>query len=170
MSLLDLLSSFLEPFLELIPRLARRPANNEWMVIDSPFGVRLGTLPVFHVPSITHIEYFPKHALPIDCGLQRATTADSSPVAVNATAMIIISDPVLCREKVGSEYEEAAAMAIRSVVCEMVMGHNFSHLIDLLLDGEGEIEIDHLLAEMGIDLHAFRVEDMQGVVPLSVLN
>jgi len=170
MNLFELLSNFLEPFLELVPRLARRPAANEWMVIDSPFGVRLGTLPILYVPFITHIEYFPKHSLPIDCGLQRATTADSSPVAVNATAMVSISDAILCRERVGEEYEEAAAMAIRSVVCEVVMGHNFSHVTELWLDGEGELEIDHLLAELGMELDVFRVEDMQCVIPVSLLQ
>lgn len=170
MSIFELLSNFLEPFLELIPRLARRPAGNEWMVVDSIFGVREGNLPVLYVPSLTHIEYFPSCSLPIDCGLQRATTADNMPVAINATAVVRITDPVLCRSEVGGSYEEAASMAIRHVVCEMVMGHNFSHVTELCMDGSGEEEMAVALEEIGIELAAFRIEDLQQIIPISVLN
>ncbi len=170
MSIFELLSNFLEPFLELIPRLAKRPAANEWMVVDSIFGVRRGTLPVIYVPSLTHIDYFPRHSLPIDCGLQRATTADGVPIAINATAVIRISDPVLCREVVGDSYEEAASMAIRHVVCSMAMEHNLTHVAELWIDGAGEDEMAESTEDFGVELVVFRVEDLQQIIPLSLLS
>jgi regulator of protease activity HflC (stomatin/prohibitin superfamily) len=178
MNLLDLLSAFLEPLLDLFPRIARRPASNEWMVVDRWFrGVRVRTSPVLHVPFITHVEYLPKYEMPIDCGLQRVTSADGKNIAVNATALVVISDPVLCRDRAGEEYEETISLLIRSVVCDLVSGHNWSHIQDMITDNHGyeEIEdnyeeIEDNLQHFGIDLITFRIEDLQEVFPVSLLQ
>jgi hypothetical protein len=170
MSLFELLSNFLEPFLELFPRVARRPAANEWMVIDSPWGVRIGSLPILYIPTLSHVEYYPKHALPIDCGLQRVTTADGKKVAINATALIEIVDPVVLRLAVGGEHEEASAMSIRHAVCETAMGHNLSHLIAMWQEGEGFDDVSEYLYSIGIELSVVKVEDLQSVIPLSLLS
>lgn len=171
MNLLDLLSAFLEPLFDLVPRIARRPASNEWMVVDRWFkGVRVRTSPVFHLPFITHVEYLPKHEIPIDCGLQRVTSADSKNIAVNATALVEISDPVLCRDRAGEEYEETASLIIRSVVCDLISGHNWSHIQDMMCDDAGYEEIEDSLSRFGIDLIQFKIEDLQEVFPISVLQ
>ncbi len=171
MNLLDLLSSFLESFLDLLPRLAKRPQSNEWMVVDRLFGgVVIRTAPVLHIPAITHVEYLPAHEIPIDCGLQRVTSADGKNIAVNATALVVISDPVLCRDRAGEEYEEATSLIIRSVVCDLVAGHNWSHIQDMMTDHYGYAEIEELLGRFGIDLVTFRIEDLQEVFPISLLQ
>lgn len=171
MNLLDLLSAFLEPLFDLIPRIARRPASNEWMVVDRWFrGVVIKTAPVLHLPFITHVEYLPKHEIPIDCGLQRVTSADGKNIAVNATALIEIADAVVCRDKAGEEYEETVALIIRSVVCDLIAGHNWSHLQDMIGDHAGYEEIEDNLRRFGIELISFKVEDLQEVFPLSLLQ
>jgi len=131
--------------LDLFPRIARRPASNEWMVVDRWFkGVRIRTSPVLHIPFVTHVEYLPKHEIPIDCGLQRVTSADGKNIAVNATALIYISDPVVCRDRAGEEYEETISL--------------------------GYEEIESQLSHFGIDLITFRIEDLQEVFPVSLLQ
>jgi len=171
MNLLDLLSAFLEPLLDLIPRIARRPASNEWMVVDRLFrSVVIKKVPVIHFPFITHIEYLPKHEIPIDCGLQRVTSADQYSVAVNATALIQIIDPVVCRDKAAQDYEETVSLIIRSVVCDIVSNHNWSHVQDLMNDGHGFDEISESIERFGIELVSFRIEDLQQVLPISMLQ
>jgi hypothetical protein len=171
MNLLDLLSSFLEPFLDLCPRIARRPQSNEWMVVDRWFGgVVIRSTPVFHIPAITHVEYLPAYEIPIDCGLQRVTSADSKNIAVNATALVTISDPVLCRDRAGESYEETISLIIRSVVCDIVAGHNWGHIQDMMTDHYGYDEIENLLSRFGVDLVTFRIEDLQEVFPISLLQ
>ena len=171
MNLLDLLSTFLEPLLDLFPRIARRPASNEWMVVDRWFkGVRIRTSPVLHIPFVTHVEYLPKHEIPIDCGLQRVTSADGKNIAVNATALICISDPVVCRDRAGEEYEETISLIIRSVVCDLVSGHNWSHIQDMITENHGYEEIESQISHFGIDLITFRIEDLQEVFPISLLQ
>lgn len=171
MSLFDLVGSLLEPLFDLVPRLTRRPASNEWMVIDSLLkGPRESLRPALHVPAFTPVDYLPKHQVPIDCGLQRVTTADGVNVAVNATARVEIVDPIVCRQLTSTDWEEAAAMIIRSQVCETATGHNWSHLQDLWLDGEGMEEIGYDLQEIGMSLVVFRVEDAQEVIPLSLMQ
>ena len=167
MSLLDLLSSFLQPIFDLVPRIARRPTSYEWMVVDSWIkGVRLSESPRLHCPAVTHIEYMPACEIPIDCGIQRITTADNISVIVNATCRITIEDPILCRDKVSEEWEEASAMIARSHVCDFVSGHNWSHLPNLSIDKVGIEQIEEDLAEMGIAISVFKVEDLQQVIPI----
>lgn len=171
MNLLDLLSSFLEPILDLIPRIARRPASNEWLVVDRwTSGVSIATSPVFHFPAITHVEYIPKHEIPLDCGLQRVTSADQYSIAVNATALVQIVDPIVCRDRCAEDYEETVSLIIRSVVCDIVSGHNWMHVQDMMNDGHGFDEISESIERFGIELISFRIEDLQEVFPLSMLQ
>jgi len=171
MSLFDLISGLLEPFFALVPRIAHRPQTNEWLVVDRWFGHTKQTVnPVVYIPALTHVEYLPKNEIPIDCGLQRVTTADDLSVAVNATAVIRIIDPVLCREKAAEGYEELSSIYIRGVVCDLISGHNWSYLGELL---EKDRYFDEIHAELdyyGIELVAFQVEDLQQVIPLSLLQ
>ena len=171
MSLFELLSGFLQPLFDLVPRLSRRPQSNEWLVIDSWLkGPRTSVLPVLHCPSLTPVQYFPKCEVPIDCGLQRMTTADGSPVGVNATCRVVVIDPLVVREKVGEDWEEAAAMIVRSVVCDLVSSHNLSHLFELMADGAGWEEVNDDLQYIGCELGALCIEDFQQIIPLSILS
>ena len=171
MSLFDLISGLLEPFFALVPRIAHRPQTNEWLVIDRWFGHTKQTVnPVVFIPALTHVEYLPKNEIPIDCGLQRVTTADDKSVAVNATSVIKITDPVLCRDRAAEGYEELSSIFIRGVVCDLISGHNWSHLSELI---ERDTYFDEIHAELeyyGIELVSFQVEDLQQVIPLSLLQ
>ena len=171
MSLFDLISGLLEPFFDLVPRIAHRPQSNEWMVVDRMFGhVKVIARPRLYIPALTHVEYLPKQEIPIDCGLQRVTTADDEPVAVNATAIIKITDPVLCRDKAAEGYEEVTSLLIRGVVCDLIGGHNWSYLGQLISEGSYFNEVYSELEYYGIELVSLQVEDLQVVIPLSVLR
>ncbi len=171
MSLFELFSSFLQPLFDLVPRLARRPQSNEWLVVDSWLkGPRTSVLPILHCPAITPVQYFPRCEVPIDCGLQRMTTADGSPVAVNATCRIMVVDPLLARDKVDEDWEEAGAMIVRSVVCDLVTNHNLSHLFELLSDNAGWDDANDELQYLGCELSFLCVEDFQQIIPVSVLS
>ena len=170
MSLLDLLATFLQPIFDLVPRIARRPASNEWMVVDSWLrGVNVKTRPRLHCPALTHVEYLPSCEIPIDCGIQRITTADGLSVVVNATCRILIEDPILCRDKVSEEWEEASAMIVRSHLCDIISGHNFGYLPDLNIEHVGIEDIQHDLVEMGIALTVLKVEDLQQVIAIGTV-
>lgn len=170
MSLLDLLSSFLQPIFDLVPRIARRPTSYEWMIVDSWIkGVRLSKSPRLHCPALTHVEYIPSCEIPIDCGIQRITTADNFSVVVNATCRIVIEDPILCRDRVADEWEEASAMIARSHVCDIISGHNWSHLPDLCVDRVVSEQINQDLAAIGICISVFKVEDLQQVIPIGTI-
>jgi hypothetical protein len=170
MSLFDLFATFLQPIFDLVPRIARRPASNEWMIVDSWIaGVRVKTKPRLHCPAFTHVEYFPACEVPIDCGIQRITTADGASVIVNATCRIVIEDPIVCREKVDEEYEEAAAMIVRSHVCDLISGHNWTHLPDICSDKMETNDMAADLIQMGISLTTFKVEDLQQVFPVGTV-
>lgn len=173
-SLFDLLAQFLEPFLDAIPRIARRPASTEWMVIDTWLrGPRECRVPRLYVPLIDHVEYLPSTLQTIDCGLQRATTADGTAVAINATIRYSIVDPVLTRSILGQDWEEVVAQAVRADVCAAVMDHNYDHLKDIFAGVQDCIVCDDLyqfLDNCGIELQNFTVEDFQQVLSLSVLQ
>jgi len=170
MSIFELLASLLEPFFDLVPRLAHRPQSNEVMVVDGLFGVRTRKRARVFIPAFCHINYYPTSSQPVDCGLQRLTTADGVSVAVNATAVYTIGDPVLMRSVFGDDYHELVAMSLRSYVCEYVSGHNFTYLGEVL-DSDGIWnESAAELSESGIDLVAFMVEDLQEIIPLSLLQ
>lgn len=171
MSLFDLLANLVEPFFDLIPRLAHRPASNESLLVDPWWGqVRLSSQPWVYIPALTHVEYFPTYELPLDCGVQRLTSADGKSVAVNATASYLILNPITCRDSFGDGYDQLVALCIRGYVCEYVSGHNFDYLTEILDSNKIWNEISLELADAGIKLVDFRVEDLQEVFPLSVLQ
>jgi hypothetical protein len=130
MSLFSILADFIQPYVDLVPRVEQRPASNEWLVVDSPWRPPYCTrYPTLHAPWITHVERYPAAEYPIDCGYQSVTTADMQCVTVNATAIIVLDDPVTLREQVPyHNWEEWTAMTIRGCVEEVVSGHNLTHL------------------------------------------
>ena len=116
MSIFDILGEWIQPYLDLLPTVARRPASNEWMVVDGLFGVKESRWARLHIPAITHVEYFPSHEVPIDIGVQKLMDGACRPVLINCTARVCIADAVLCRESVGAEdWQEAAAQEGRSL-------------------------------------------------------
>jgi hypothetical protein len=144
MSLLDLLAAFLEPIFDLIPRIARRPASNEWMIVDGWVrGVRIRYRPFLHFPIVTHVAYFPSCEIPIDCGIQRVTTADGKSIVINATS--------------------------RSHLCDLASSHDFDDLVKLVKESVCISDISDDLAEMGLELIAFKVEDLQQVIPIGTV-
>ena len=170
MSLLDLLAAFLEPIFDLIPRIARRPASNEWMIVDGWIrGVRIRYRPFLHFPIVTYVAYFPSCEIPIDCGIQRVTTADGKSIVINATCRVIIADAILARDKVDEEYEEAASMIARSHLCDLASSHDFDDLVKLVQESVCISDISDDLAEMGLELIAFKVEDLQQVIPIGTV-
>lgn len=170
MTLTSLLADFIQPYLDLLPRVASRPPSNEWLIVDSIIkGPRVRYSPVLYVPSLTHIDYLPKREVPIDCGIQRLSTADGHAVGVNATAIVRIADPITCRDRLGEDWEEGVAIHIRADVCEMVTGHNLSHLQDVLSENQAWTFEDDLL-HYGIETVRFRIEDLQSVLALSILQ
>lgn len=170
MALSELFAEFLSPFLALLPRVAHRPPTNQWMVVDRWFGSsRQSENPIVYCPSLTHVEYLPKHEVELDCGVQKVTTADWVPLGINATARVKIVDPVLLRYEAGGmgegdepAWESIACQICRAFTCSIVQGHNVSQVQDLLCEIDTlELEVD--LTSIGLDLVAFKVEDLQQV-------
>ena len=168
MSLLELIGSFLEPFLDLVPRIAYRPASNQYMVVDRWYGgVKVSTVPVLHCPMLTHVEYFPRWEEAIDCGVQKLTTSCGKPVIVNATARVLIIDPIQLRAKAGTEWSETVAMQMRARVCEFARSKDeVSSECDSCLSGQ----IAEDLIYFGIELAQFQIEDAQEVMALSITS
>ena len=171
MSLSELISGALQPVLDLLPQVHARPASNEWGVADSWLGgVRTFSGPYLHIPATTHVEIYPKYEVPVDSGLQTLTTADSKTVAINATAIIRITDPVYLRSAVGvEEWETWTAMRIRGCVQEMITGHNWSYSLDKGEDLIEEMAYSELHA-FGIDVERVVLEDITECIPLRLLN
>lgn len=167
MSLSELLSNILQPFFDLLPRIEQRPSMTEWLVTDRWFGGHaIASGPVLFVPSLTHVERYPKAEHPIDVGFQSLTTADDNLVTVNATAIVVISDPLSLRQTVDYEsWESWVAMMVRRSVTEVISGHNFSHTIE-----HGE-EMVHSLCEStleyaGVELVQVVLEDLTKTRPM----
>lgn len=165
MALLELLSEFLQPLLDLVPRMSHRPASNEFMVYDGPVnGVSVKRWPVVYFPIVSHVEYYPRNEHPIDCGIQKLTDHENEPVIVNATMRIKIDDPVQLRQKAGSEtWEECIAMIARAAVCDAVWAHGTEGIHE-----EVAKVIRWELATLGVDIAKFKIEDTQFVFPISV--
>ena len=170
MSLSELVSGILQPVFDLMPQVHARPASNEWGVADSWLGgVRTFSGPLLHVPATTHVEIYPRCEVPIDTGLQTLTTADSKTVAVNATTILSVSDPILLRSIAGSEWQEYASMRIRGIVCEIIAGHKWSQSIHqaaefIAFDASSE------LLECGIEVHQVVLEDASETIPLRIFQ
>lgn len=167
MSLFDLVSEFLQPFLDAFPRFCRRPASYEFLVCDSPInGACVRYWPVLHSPLVTHVEYYPRFEHAIDCGIQKLETAKDQAVVVNATMRVTIFDPIQLRMKAGHEsWEETVSMIARSYVC------------DAVAETDGPIDIAAVkktmeaeLAYLGIEVVAFKIEDFQKVLAISITS
>ena len=171
MSLSELISSAVQPILDLMPQVHARPASNQWAVADSWLkGVSIFTGPYVHIPATTHIEIYPKCEIPIDTGLQTLTTADGKTVAINATAIVKIVDPIHMRGSVSEEsWEEWLAMRVRGCVQEVVTGHNWAYVLD-----KGESFIEELaygeLYTFGIELERLVLEDICETFSLRLMN
>ncbi len=171
MSLSELISSVAQPVLDLLPQVHARPASNEWGVADSWLGgIRTFRGPYLHIPATTHVEIYPKAEVPVDTGLQTLTTADSKTVAVNATAIVKITDPVYLRSTVGvEEWETWIAMRIRGCVQETITGHNWSYSLDKGEDLIEEMAYSELHA-FGIEVERVVLEDICETYALRLLN
>ena len=170
MTFAELLSSLLQPILDLIPRIAPRPKTTEWCLVDRWLGcVKMTDNPVVFIPTVTHVEYYPLLAHPIDVGLQSLTTADGISVCVNATVIILINDPCLLRSVVDYDsWEELVSMRVRWIVTNVVTGHNWSMTRDTGDDICFE-EVEEDLLEIGIDLKRLVFEDLTVARPIRLL-
>ena len=171
MSLSELISGILQPVFDLLPRVATRPAANEYGVVDRWWGgVKVFTSPLLYVPVLTHVEYWPKCQVPVDQGLQTLTTACGKTVGVNATTIVKITDPVVLRVYASiDDWEVWASMKIRGIVQEVVTAHNWGQSIDTAADF---IEIDAYsdLLECGLEVQQVVLEDSCEVLPLRLLG
>ena len=160
MSLLDVLGSVLESFLDLIPRVCHRPAANEFLVIDSPYSVRETRYPQLYVPALTHCEYYPAVSTPIDCGIQSAITADNQTISLSISAVVRIFDPLTLRSEVQSEdWEALLSLLIRRRVLEEAYGLNLGQFRDSAHQFiKSDLTDD--LCEYGVDLESLTIEDL----------
>ena len=170
MSLSELISSVAQPLLDLLPQVHARPASNEWGVKDSLWGKpRTFRGPLLHVPAITHVEIYPSHEVPIDTGLQTLTSFCGKTVAVNATTILRVFDPILLRSVAGIEWQEYASMRIRGIVCEVVTGHKWSQSLNQAAEF---IEFDSAadLHEVGIEVQQVVLEDCSETFPVRLFQ
>ena len=171
MSLSELISSVAQPLLDLLPQVHSRPASNEWGVRDSLWGKpKTFRGPLLHIPAITHVEIYNSTEFTIDTGLQSLTTADGKTVAVNATAIVKVSDPLLLRTVTSYDgWAEWAAMNIRACVQDTVTGHGWEYT---LRRGAEFIEEDSYnpLLSAGIELIQLVLEDATESIPIRLLS
>lgn len=116
-------------------------------------------------PAITHIEYWPGQELlvSIDLGMQTLTTADGHSIAVNATAMVRVGNPIKFRDFASAEtWEETTAMLVRGALSDIAMGHNLSDVIER---GEEllEMQVWNELHDWGISIRSIVLEDLPRV-------
>ena len=170
MSLSELISSVAQPLLDLLPQVHARPASNEWGVVDSVWSKpKTFRGPLLHVPAITHVELYPSHEVPLDTGLQTLTSFCGKAVAVNATTILQVVDPVLLRSVAGVDWQEYCCMRIRGIVCEVIAGHKWSQSLNQAAEF---IEFDSAadLAEVGIVVHQVVLEDMSETFPVRLFQ
>ena len=171
MSLSEVVASIIEPLFNLMPQIHHRPASNEWGVVDSWLREpRLFSGPLLHIPAITHVEIYNNTEFTIDTGLQSLTTANGKTVAVNATAIVKVVDPLLLRTVTSYHgWAEWAAMNIRSCVQDTVTGHGWEYT---LRRGAEFVEEDayHPLSSAGIELIQLVLEDATESIPIRLLS
>jgi len=175
--MLSLLSDFLQPWADLVPRFSHRPSSVEWCVWDSPiWGARTTRWPILHCPAITHVEYYPSTAFPVDLEVQTLMTVDNQEVTINACISVVIECPLEMRETIGSEdYIGNVSMRARSVIQDFVCGHNReygmrsihlleAHLHDALtsLTGDG-VSLVSLCIEDAAPTSSFRLYGSLGL-------
>ena len=167
----DLLASVLQSITDLIPRINRRPKENEWGVVDSPFGCWVFWRPRLSIPVMQQIEYWPASKVPICLEGQRITTADGKAVTVNCTLIGQILDPLKLRKHYCLEdWEAGIAAECRAEISETVRGHNLSHLssmepVDFLSRGVLKYWEEH-----GFFISELSIEDMVEVFPLALIG
>jgi len=170
MSLSELISSVAQPLLDLLPQVHARPASNEIGVVDSLWcHPKTFRGPLLHIPALTHVEVYPSCEIPIDTGLQSLTSVDGKTVAVNATTILKVRDPLLLRSVAGSEWEEWAAMKIRGIVCEVITGHKWSQSLSQAAEF---IEYDAYeeLLPCGLAVQVVVLEDCTESIPLRLFQ
>ena len=171
MALSELLASFLQPLFDLLPRVDHRPAVNEWAVADAWLREpRTFKGPIFRIPAITHIEYYSAAEVCLDVGIQSLTTIERKSVAVNATAIVLIEDPLLLRLHTDAhDWEQWVSMRVRAIVTEIITGHSW----DYSLEHASSFICRHAsqeLREYGVDVIQVVLEDATEVMPVRLFN
>ena len=170
MSLSELISSVAQPLLDLIPQIHARPASNEIAVIDSLWSdPKTFRGPRLHIPALSHIELYPTSEIPIDTGLQSLTSVDGKTVAVNATTILKVRNPILLREIAGAEWEEWSSMKIRGIVCDVITCHTWTHCLSQAAEFI-EAESYEELWPCGLDVQVVVLEDATETIPLRLFQ
>ena len=160
MSLFDVLGQVLESVFDLIPRVCHRPAANEFLVVDTTFGVKETRYAQFYVPALSHVEYYPAASHPIDCGIQSAITADNQTISLSISATVRIFDPLTLRSEVAADdWESLISLLIRRRVLEEAYGLNLGQF----RDSAHQFIVSDLstdLGEYGIELESLTIEDL----------
>ena len=170
MSLSELISSVAQPLLDLIPQIHARPASNEIAVIDSLWsGPKTFRGPRLHIPALSHIEVYSASEIPIDTGLQSLTSVDGKTVAVNATTILKVRDPLLLRDVAGAEWEEWASMKIRGIVCDVITQHRWTHSLSQAAEFI-EAESYEELWPCGLNVQVVVLEDSTEILPIRLFQ
>ena len=170
MSLSEVVASIIEPLFDLMPQIHHRPASNQFGVVDGIWSKpKTFRGPLLHIPALTHVELYPSYEVPIDTGLQTLTSFCGKTVAVNATTILTVTDPILLRSVAGDEWQEYASMRIRGIVCDIITGHKWSQS---LRQAAEFIEFDAAadLIECGIEVQQVVLEDMTETVPVRIFQ
>jgi len=170
MSLSEVVASIVEPLFSLLPQVHTRPASNEYAVIDSLWSdPKQFRGPMLYIPALSHIEVYPAHEVPIDTGLQTLTSFDGKTVAVNATTILRVYNPILLRSIAGSDWEEYCSMRIRGIVCDIITGHKWSQSLNQAAEF---IEFDSAadLSEIGVEVQQVMLEDCCESIPVRIFQ
>ena len=166
--LAEILANILQAIADLIPRVARRPREDEFGIADNCFGERQFKWPRLTIPIFEQVEYWPGRLVPICLEGQHLTTADDYMVSVNCTVIIEI-DPLVVREQFSfDDWEAGIAARLREEISYTVRGHNWSHLrsMDDLIN---EVHVESMGRE-GVWVRAVAVENMIQVFPITMVE
>ena len=157
--LFDVIGAVLESFFDLIPRVCHRPAANEYLVVDTPYGVKETRYPQLYVPAISHCEYYPSVSTPIDCGIQSGITADNQSVSLSVSITVSIFDPLALRTHVQHEdWQAYVSLIVRKSVLRELYGLN----LDQFRDSAHQFiksDVSSDLGEIGVELESLVIED-----------
>lgn len=170
MILSELIAGALGPVLDLFPQIHARPASNEYGVKDSIWSKpKLFRGPLLHIPALTHVEVYPDHDITVDLGLQTLDTLDGKSVALNATAIVYINDPLLLREIAGDEWMEYIAQRLRGVLTGVVADLKFSKVPQ---DAGEFVEVysEKIMDTYGCEIVAVVLEDCTEVIPVRLFS
>ena len=90
-------------------------------------------------------------------------------MAVNATTILKVRDPLLLRSVAGSEWEEWAAMKIRGIVCEVITGHKWNQSLAQAAEFIEYDSYEELLA-CGLAVQVVVLEDCTESIPLRLFQ